>query len=61
MKTKILALVLGTLLTIPCVLRADEVEIQLMEVIEMGTIPGDDPLDDPEQSEEVTELKARTK
>ena len=50
MKTKFLALVLGTLLTIPCVLRAEEVEIQLMEVIGMGTIPGDDPLDDPEQS-----------
>lgn len=49
MKTKILALVLGTLLTIPCVLRADEVEIQLMEVIEMGTIPGDDPFDNPDK------------
>lgn len=50
MKTKILALVLGVFLTIPCVLRADEVEIQLIEVVEMGTIPGDDPLDGPEQS-----------
>ena len=50
MKTKIIALVLGALITIPCVLRAEEVEIQLMEVIGMGTIQGDDPLDDPEQS-----------
>ena len=50
MKTKILALVLGALLTIPCVLRAEEVEIQLMEVVGMGTIGGDDPLDGPSQS-----------
>ena len=50
MKTKILALVLGVLLTIPCMLHAEETEILLMEVIEMGTIPGDDPLDDPYQS-----------
>ncbi len=34
MKTKILALVLGALFTIPCVLHAEEVEIQLMEVVE---------------------------
>ena len=48
MKTKILALVLGALFTIPCVLRAEEVEIQLMEVIQMETFPGDAPLDDAE-------------
>ena len=51
MKTKLMALVLGVLLTIPCLLRAEEVEILLMEVIQMGIIPGDNPLDDPEQSE----------
>ena len=50
MKTKILALVLGELLTMPCVLRAEEVEIQLMEVVGMGTIGGADPLDGPSQS-----------
>ena len=50
MKTKILALVLGALLTMPCVLRAEEVEIQLMEVVGMGTIGGADPLDGPSQS-----------
>ena len=50
MKTKLFALVLGVLLTIPCVLHAEEVEIQLMEVVGMGTIQGDDPLDDPIQS-----------
>lgn len=49
MKTKILALVLGTFLAIPCVLRAEETEIQLMEVVGMGTIGGANPLDDPEQ------------
>ena len=48
MRNKITALVLSILFIIPCALRAEEVEIQLMEVIEMGVIPGDDPLDDPE-------------
>ena len=51
MKTKILALVLGALLTIPCVLRAEEVEIQLMEVVGMNVLPGDGPLDGPDQSQ----------
>ena len=46
MKTKLLALALGVLLAMPCVLRADEVEIQLMEVIGMQPLPGDSPLDD---------------
>lgn len=50
MKTKLLALVLGMLLTIPCVLHAEELEIQLMEVVEMMPLPGDDPLDDPDQN-----------
>ena len=49
MKTKILALVLGALLTIPCVLHAEEVEIQLMEVVGMSVLPGDGPLDNPEK------------
>ena len=50
MKKTFIALVLGALLTIPCVLRAEEVEIQLVEVIPMGNLPGDNPLDNPEQS-----------
>lgn len=45
MKMKLIALVLGVLLTIPCALRAEEVEIQLMEVIGMTPLPGDNPLD----------------
>ena len=45
MRNKITALVLSILFIIPCVLCAEEMEIQLMEVIEMGVIPGDDPLD----------------
>ena len=49
MKRTFIALVLGALLTIPCVLHAEEVEIQLMEVIQMTPLPGDDPLDDPDQ------------
>lgn len=51
MKHNFLALVLGVLLTIPCVLRAEEIEIQLVEVISMQPIGGDDPLDDPEQGD----------
>ena len=50
MKRTFIALVLGALLTIPCALRAEEVEIQLMEVIQMTPLPGVEPLDDPEQS-----------
>ena len=34
----------------PCILRAEEVEIQLEEVIQMTPLPGDDPLDGAEQS-----------
>ena len=49
MKRTFIALVLGALLTIPCALRAEEVEIQLMEVIQMTPLPGVDPLDDPGQ------------
>lgn len=50
MKHKFAIAVLSILLALPCVLRAEEVEIQLMEVIQMTPLPGDDPLDDPEQS-----------
>ena len=42
---------LSALLAMPCILRAEEVEIQLVEVIQMTPLPGYDPLDDPEQSE----------
>lgn len=48
---KILSLALVALLTMPCVLHAEEVVIQLAEVIQMTPLPGDDPLDGPEQSE----------
>lgn len=51
MNKKLLALALGVLLTMPCVLHAEEIEIQLMEVIQMGTLPGDDPLDGPDQAD----------
>ncbi len=50
MKNQLLALALGVLLTMPCALHAEEVVIQLMEVIAMSPIPGDNPLDDPYQS-----------
>ena len=46
---KILSLALVALLTMPCVLHAEAIEIQLMEVIQMGTLPGDDPLDGPDK------------
>ena len=51
MKTKLLALVLSVLLAMPCVLHAEEVEILLSEVIGMSVLPGDNPLDDPEQAD----------
>ena len=53
MRTKFIALALSVLFAMPCVLHAEEVEIQLMEVISMGTLPGDGPLDSPEQSPKV--------
>ena len=53
MKTKFTALVLSVFLLMPCVLRAEEVEIQLMEVIQMSPLPGDDPFDDPNQDPSV--------
>jgi len=46
-----LVLVLSALLTMPCVLRAEEVVIPLMEVISIGFLPGEDPLDGPGQSQ----------
>lgn len=51
MKKTFITLVLGVLFTKPCVLHAEEIEIQLMEVISMGTLPGDNPMDDPVQTD----------
>ena len=50
MKTKFTAFLLSILLAMPCVLHAEEVEILLSEVIGMSVLPGDNPLDDPEQT-----------
>lgn len=50
MKKHFLALALGVLFAMPFTLHAEPVIIQLMEVISMGTLPGDNPLDNPEQS-----------
>lgn len=50
MKKTFIALVLGAVLTMPCMLHAEEVEIQLMEVITMNPLPGDNPMDDPIQT-----------
>ena len=51
MRKCFLFVALSALLAMPCILRAEEVEIQLVEVIQMTPLPGYDPLDDPEQSE----------
>ena len=48
MKKLLIALVLGTLLTIPSILRAEEVEIKLSVVLEMESIGGLNPMDDEE-------------
>lgn len=45
MKKSLLALAVGALLAMPCVLHAEEIEIQLVEVIQMTPLPGDNPLD----------------
>ena len=53
MKTKLFTLILTALFLMPCVLRAEEVVIQLMEVVAMSPIPGDDPLDGPDDYPDV--------
>ena len=50
MKKKLFALVLAAFLAMPVFLHAEEVEIQLMEVVGMEVLPGDNPLDNPERS-----------
>ena len=50
MRKCFLFVALSALLAMPCILRAEEIEIQLVEVIQMTPLPGVDPLDDPEQS-----------
>ena len=51
MRKCFLFVALSALLAMPCILRAEEVEIQLMEVIQMTPLPGVDPLDDSNQSD----------
>ena len=46
MKKSFIALALSALFVMPCVLHAEEVEIQLTEVIGLNVLPGDLPLDD---------------
>ncbi len=53
MKPKLLALILSTIFVLPCILRAEELEIHLEEVVSMGFIPGDGPLDGPNQDPDV--------
>lgn len=50
MKTKLFTFALMALFTMPCALCAEEVVIQLMEVITMSPLPGDGPLDDSNQT-----------
>lgn len=51
MKKRFFALALGALLTMPYLLHAEEVEIQLSEVVSMTPLPGDNPLDDANQTQ----------
>lgn len=50
MKKNLIVMALGVFLSLPCVLCAEEIEIQLVEIVPMGTIEGDGPLDSPIQS-----------
>lgn len=59
MKRTILILALTALIVMPCVLHAEEVEIQLMEVIGLSPLPGEDPLEDPD-SEGNTPTRPRS-
>ena len=45
MRKCFLFVALSALLAMPCILRAEEIEIQLVEVIQMTPLPGEDPLD----------------
>lgn len=45
MKNKFIALALSVLFAMPCLLHAEEIEIQLMTVIGMSSLPGDEPFD----------------
>lgn len=47
MKNLFFILALGALFVTPSILRAEEIEIQLFEVVSMTPLPGDNPLDDP--------------
>ena len=49
MRTKIFTLALCALFLLPLILRAEEVEIQLFEVVSMTPLPGDNPLDNPSE------------
>ena len=53
MKKKLFALVLAAFLTMPCLLHAEEVEIQLMEVVGIGMLEGDSPFDNPDKEGDV--------
>ena len=50
MRKFLLTSALMLLILLPCALRAEEMEIPLMEMVEMGVLPGDNPLDDADQS-----------
>ena len=49
MRAKIFTLALCALFLMPLILRAEEVEIQLLEVVSMAPLPGDNPLDNPSE------------
>ena len=53
MKQNFFTLVLAVLFLMPCMLRAEEVVIQLMEVVSMSQLPGEDPLDGPDDYPDV--------
>ena len=47
MKKVFFILALSALFAMPSILHAEEIEIQLFEVVSMTPLPGDNPLDDP--------------
>lgn len=54
MRTKFLIYALIFLFALPCSMRAEEVEIVLLPILEMETIGGYDPLDNSDQDPDIT-------
>ena len=60
MRAKIFTLALCALFLMPLILRAEEVEIQLLEVVSMAPLPGDNPLNPTRPTDFRATINGRT-